>query len=213
MSLNHSIGTSIFPKPRFAIGTMLLSIVFTSCGENFSRDTILEEHSEGLQLVPTIDLAQLQTCEDVNDQNGQIRQLNTRAVSQKGIRWELEFRPAVCQLCRETPHADLSDTIYMHDLDKRRQSSTYVLRAFHGTKSNGTATQLSSIKNNDIQLIANGDSSSCSFIHVENLPEMVPYESALLAFPQEEHTSRHIVLIRDRENTLGGDLTFSFHTN
>lgn len=135
----------------------------------------------------------------------------TARVERPGLVLEASYRPAACTACMENSGAAFADSLFRMRAAELGRSELYVLKLSPGKAGrDGMAMQLDKDLAGDLVEVVGQDTFPCSFIHVEALPSLLPYGTALAGFDRpQDGRDRHLVL-RDREGRLGGDLVLSF---
>lgn len=198
----------MFRKPA----TVLLWVLGSpGCTEPAIQGTLTSAPKPGFFVTGIADREhQPRTCKEVRDAFMHDRSAHVSVVARRGMRWELEYRPAVLRSCMEHPESALDDPDLKAVIVEHSRSCSYVLRSHRSNTQQEAPFQLSGIGPNDIEEIVNGDTAICGFFHVEPLPDLVPYRSAMIAFERTDRPGERSVVVRDREGRWGGDLVFHF---
>lgn len=134
----------------------------------------------------------------------------TAKVKRRGFELEATYRAAACTACMEDREAAFADTAFQIRVAQLRQTELYILKLTPGQVGDSLMLDLGADLAGSLVEVVGTDTFPCSFIHVEALPSLLPYRTALIAFdrPQDDQ-DRQLVLL-DPSSTYGGNLTFSF---
>lgn len=125
---------------------------------------------------------------------------------------ELQYRPAACSACLEDRAASFTEPGFRARVAQLDKADLYVLRvrSATGRSDDGRRLNLSEDLLKDLAEVVGPDTLECAFVHVEALPSMLPYTSALVGFDRPQDGLDRRVILRDRSDDFGGDIIFQF---
>lgn len=134
----------------------------------------------------------------------------TAKIKRPGFEVEATYRAAACTACMEDREAAFADTAFQARVAQLRQTELYILKLTPGQEGDSLTLDLGAQLAGSLVEVVGTDTFPCSFIHVEALPSLLPYRTALIAFdrPQDDR-DRQLVLL-DPASSYGGNLTFLF---
>ena len=133
-------------------------------------------------------------------------------VEREGFTAELQYRPAACLACLENGTAAFMDDGLRARVAELDKTELYVLRIASRMDHSDDAPQLILSENlrGDLVAVMGPDTLECAFIHMEAMPSMLPYTSALIGFDRPQDGRDRRIILRDRADGFGGDLVFQF---
>jgi hypothetical protein len=133
----------------------------------------------------------------------------TAEVERPGFIAKLEYRPAACLACMEDHDALFADSTFIRRVSPLRTTELYVLKIFVGKAgSDSLYLELSESLLPDLVEVVGTDTVPCAFMHVEAMPSMMHYRSALIGFDRPQDGKDRSVVLRDSKRQFGGDLVF-----
>lgn len=126
---------------------------------------------------------------------------------------ELQYRPAACMACLEDRTAAFMDKGFRARVAELVNTELYVLRIAPRPGFSAEAQQLVLSENlrGDLVEVVGTDTLKCAFVHVEAMPSMLPYTSVIIGFDRPQDDLDRRIILWDRAEGLGGDLTFQFN--
>jgi hypothetical protein len=132
-------------------------------------------------------------------------------IERTGLLAELHYRPALLQACADHGDASYMDPEFQAHTGRLAHSEAYVLR-LQMPGANFDELELGEQWRKDIVEVIGQDTIPCAFIHAETVPHFAPYRTLLIGFDRSQDNVDRKVVLRDRENVLGGDLILKFTT-
>lgn len=135
----------------------------------------------------------------------------TSRVERPGFVLEASYRPAACTACMEAGGSTFADSAFQQRVVQLKATELYVLKVSARTDKQDTLNlEISDILMGDLIEVVGSDTFPCSFLHVEAVPSMLPYRTALVGFDRpQDGRDRHLVL-HDPEGRFGGAITLTF---
>lgn len=135
-------------------------------------------------------------------------------VERPGFEMELQYRPAACLACMENHDAVFADSTFQERVGQLKATELYVLKIYSGkSASDSSHFELSEHLAKDLVEVVGMDTFPCAFFHVEALPSLVPYRSALIGFERPQDGRVRRVIFKDTQDHFGGDLIMDLPAN
>lgn len=151
---------------------------------------------------------ELEDCSELREHLADVENALVATAERNGVRFELEYRPAVCAACIELRSSSLDDQVIRQRVADFSKSSQYLLRIAKSSAASQDLEMNASIQNALFE-IHGADTLPCAFVHKENLPEMVPYAQFLLGFDRPQDGAPGQLLLKDLLAEFGGDVLFT----
>jgi hypothetical protein len=153
----------------------------------------------------------VQDCEELGEWLSEHGALLTAKEERPGLTVELQYRPAACAACAEDRDGRFEDPALRKRVMELKGAELYVL---HWSVSSTAPDSLSSLWNEGLQEdlfeVVGLDTLPCAFMHMEAMPAMLPYRSALIGFDRVQDGKDRRILLRDSGKRLGGDIILEF---